>query len=204
MKDANLPLEFWGWAAEHSTYIWNIMPHGPVVDGVRLTPKGAYEGTIPDINHVRLFGCVCYSYISPKSWPAGTKNKKLLDRGRECVFVGHNEKTTNQYWVYAPDLGRAELAKTVVFDEKTKGGDLDLKIRQSGGVISQGLPSENFTSSAPPTRNAIGRPRKSLDPSFKTMLPPISNIFNTSTPERNMIEHDDKIHTVNPPTLPNN
>ncbi|RKF80056.1 hypothetical protein GcM1_197036 [Golovinomyces cichoracearum] len=35
LKDAGLPLEFWDWAAEHSTYLWNIMPHGPVVNGVR-------------------------------------------------------------------------------------------------------------------------------------------------------------------------
>lgn len=38
IKDAGLPLEFWDWAAKHSTYLWNIMPHGPVVDGMRLTP----------------------------------------------------------------------------------------------------------------------------------------------------------------------
>lgn len=188
LKDAGLPLEFWDWAAEHNTYLWNIMPHGPVVDGVRLTPKGAYEDIIPDINHVRVFGCVCYSYISPKSWPAGTKSRKLLDRGRECVFVGHNEKTNNQYWVYAPDLGRAELAKTVDFDEQRKGGDLDLRIRQSGGATSHGLPFEHFTSSAPPMRNPVGRPKRqlALQP---TMLPtiPVSYIHE-SPPNKNSHE----------------
>ena len=136
LKDAGLPLEFWDWAAEHSTYLWNIMPHGPMVNGVRLTPRGAYDGVVPDVDHVRVFGCVCYSYISPKSWPAGSKSRKLLDRGRECEFVGHNDKTIHQHWVYAPDLGRAELAKTVDFDEKGKGGELKLQIRQPSGIMS--------------------------------------------------------------------
>jgi hypothetical protein len=63
LKDAGLPLEFWDWAAEHSTYLWNIMPHGPVVDSTRLTPRGAYSGKVPDVDHVKLFGCVCYLFI---------------------------------------------------------------------------------------------------------------------------------------------
>ncbi|RKF54171.1 hypothetical protein GcC1_214036, partial [Golovinomyces cichoracearum] len=40
---------------------------------------------------------------------------------REFVIVGHNDKTIHQHWVYAPDLGRAELAETVDFDEIEKG-----------------------------------------------------------------------------------
>ncbi|KAI1000118.1 hypothetical protein K3495_g8084 [Podosphaera aphanis] len=180
LKDAGLPLEFWDWAAEHSTYLWNIMPHGPVVDGVRLTPRGAYEGIVPDVNHVRIFGCVCYSYISPKSWPAGAKGKRHLDRGRECVFVGHNGKTTNLYWVYTPDFGRTELAKTVDFDENRKGGDLDLKIRQQGGNTSQGIPSETFTSSTLPARRTVGRSTKSNGQIVAT-LPNFSDILDTDT-----------------------
>ncbi|RKF62305.1 hypothetical protein OnM2_034016 [Erysiphe neolycopersici] len=161
------------------------MPLGPVVDGVRLTPRDAYEDIIPDINHVRVFGCVCYSYISPKSWPAGTKSRKLLDREREYFFVGHSEKTNHQYWVYSPDLGRAELAKTVDFDEQRKGGDLDLRIRQSGGATSQGLPFDHFTSSAPPMRNPVGRPKPqlALQP---TMLPTIPvSCIHKSLPNNN-------------------
>ena len=73
------------------------MPHRPVVDGIRLTPRGAYSGKDPDVDHVKLFRCVCYLFISLKSWPVNTTSKKLLDRGREYVFVGHSEETTSQY-----------------------------------------------------------------------------------------------------------
>lgn len=154
------------------------MPHGPVADGTRLTSKGAYDGIVPDINHIRVFGCICYSYIGPKSWPAGTKSRKLLDRGRECVFAGHNEKTTNQHWVYAPDLGRAELAKTVDFDEKREGGGFNQQIRQSDGILSQGTLYHNFTSSASPTRNLTKYSRKQDTFNISTSI--ISTLSNTS------------------------
>lgn len=78
-----------------------------------------------------------------------------MDRGRECVFVGHNDKTIRQHWVYAPDLGRAEILKTVDYDEKRKGGDLNLQIKQPGGVLSQDSPYHYFPSSSPPIRNLI-------------------------------------------------
>lgn len=184
LKDAGLPLEFWDWAAEHSTHLWNIMPHGPLVDSVRLTPKGAYSGNAPDVDYVKVFGCVCYSYVSPKSWPRGTTSKKFLDRGREGVFVGHSEETAQQYWVYAPDLGRAELAKTVDFDENRQGGDLDLRIRGTGGDLSQGSPSQEFTSSAPQTRNPVGRPPREETIPIVTELPKTLNNFSIEIPAK--------------------
>ena len=71
------------------------MPHRLVVDGIRLTPQGAYLGKDLDVDHVKLFRCVCYSFISLKSWPVNTTSKKLLDRRREYVFVRHSKETTS-------------------------------------------------------------------------------------------------------------
>jgi hypothetical protein len=71
------------------------MPHGLVVNGIRLTPRGAYLGKDLDVDHVKLFRCVCYLFISLKSWPVNTTSKKLLDHRRECVFVRHSEETTS-------------------------------------------------------------------------------------------------------------
>lgn len=88
MKDLDLLLEFWDFATKHSSRIWNVMPHGLLVNGTRLIPDGAYEGVMPSMDNFRVFGCVCYSYISSKSWPAGTKDFKLRDRGRESVYLG--------------------------------------------------------------------------------------------------------------------
>ncbi len=63
------------------------MPHSLLVDGVRLTPKGAYTRTTLDINYIKVFGYMCYLYISPKLWPIRAISKKLLDHKRKCVFL---------------------------------------------------------------------------------------------------------------------
>ncbi|KAK6585469.1 hypothetical protein PZA11_002196 [Diplocarpon coronariae] len=122
LRDADLPLEFWDLAVEADAYLRNRTGSGPIVNGTRISPYEAYFGQKPSLDHIRVFGSVCYSYISPKSWPAGIKSKKLMDRGRECVFVGYVEQTTKQWMVYAPDLGRVITSSVVEFDESRNGG----------------------------------------------------------------------------------
>ncbi len=102
-----------------------------------------YTGDKPSIDHIRVFGSVCYSYISPKLFPAGTVNKKLIDTGREGVFVRYNNKTTKQLCIYAPDLGYAIMTSVLDVDEEKQGGSLDLKIRHGD---LQGTSAESFTS----------------------------------------------------------
>ena len=101
---------------------------------------------------------------------------KLKDCGREGVYLGQSDETSNQHWVYAPDLGRAQLEKTIDFDENRKGGELDLKIRK-GDELYQGEGAHLFTSSAPPLRKAVGRPKKKEAVPLVEKLPRIKNNF---------------------------
>jgi hypothetical protein len=71
------------------------MPHGLVVNSIRLTPQGAYLRKVLDVDYVKLFRYVCCLFISLKSWPVNTTSKKFLDYRRECVFVRHSEETTS-------------------------------------------------------------------------------------------------------------
>lgn len=128
LKDADLPLEFWDWAVESDAYVRNRVSGGPLVDGIRISPEEAYTGEKPSIDHIRVFGYVAYSYVSPKSLPVGTTSKKFIDTGREGVFVGYNDKTTKQLSIYAPDLGYAVMSSVIEVDETKPGGSLDLKI----------------------------------------------------------------------------
>ena len=70
------------------------------VDGVELerqiTPEEAWTGETPSIDHIYVFGCKAISYVDPKSHPIHTRRDKLMDRGRECVFVGYDDNTTKQ------------------------------------------------------------------------------------------------------------
>ena len=98
------------------------------MDGVTITPEEAYSGEKPSGNHIRVWGCKVYSYLSPKSLPQTGRQDKLMDRGRVGVFLGYVEGTDKQYWIWAPDMRAKIKASNVRFCEYEKGGDVPLNI----------------------------------------------------------------------------
>ncbi|MCJ1456649.1 hypothetical protein MMC28_007011 [Mycoblastus sanguinarius] len=84
-----------------------------------------------------------------------------MPRGREAVLVRFDPLTTKQYRVYAPDLRRVIKASSVVFDENTPGGEIDLNLKTN-------------TPNILPTRKPVGRPK--LD----TGSIPVTNPFPTT------------------------
>ena len=147
IKEAGLPIEFWSEAAMTDAYIRNRVGTGPVVEDERTTPIEAFEGVKPSIDHIRTWGCVCYSPVDPKSLPAGTRKDKFMDRGRRCVFLGYVEETEKQYWMWSPDLRRVIKHHKVTFSEHEKWGSEELN-----------LPTQ--TSNELPVRRPVGRPKK--------------------------------------------
>ena len=146
-KDAGLPIEFWKEAMETDAYLRNRTGCGLIIDGNASTPEEAFTGIKPSIEHIRIWGCKCYSYVDPKSLHAGGRRDKFMDRGRVEVFMGYVEETTKQYRLWAPDLGRVIRSHVVRFDESLKGGDMDLNLRkQTPNVLSE--------------RRPVGRPQK--------------------------------------------
>ena len=54
-----------------------------------MSPEEAYTGEILLIDHMKVQGNKCYSYLNPKTLPAKGRHNKLVDRGREGMFVGY-------------------------------------------------------------------------------------------------------------------
>jgi len=54
LKDAELPIELWDEAAMTEAYLRNRTAVGPEVDDQRITPKEAWTGTKPSIDHIRV------------------------------------------------------------------------------------------------------------------------------------------------------
>ena len=52
-----------------------------------ILPEEAYTGEIPLIDYIKVQGSKCYSYFNSKTLPAKGYYDKLVDRGRESVFV---------------------------------------------------------------------------------------------------------------------
>jgi hypothetical protein len=84
---------------------------------------------MPDIDHLKPFGCKCYGYVDPKSLPANRRTDKLMMPGRLSVFIGYSEETIKQVKMYALDLGYIIKVIRVDFEEEILGGTVDLMMR---------------------------------------------------------------------------
>ena len=79
MIHANLPKSYWGYAALNAVYVRNRCVSN-VLDG-----KSAFEmveGRIPDLEKLRVFGCICYAHVPDE------KRKKLDVKAEKCIFLG--------------------------------------------------------------------------------------------------------------------
>lgn len=156
LKEARLPMEFWDEAVEADAYLRNRTQTGPVIDGIQVSPEEAYTGNKPSIDHIRIWGSKCFSYINPKTIPAQQRHDKLVDRGRVGVFMGYSETTSKQLKIYSPELGYTFRSSRVLIDETTPGGTIDLRIRNCAS-------GPQGTQNVLPDRKPRGRPRKEAE-----------------------------------------
>jgi hypothetical protein len=177
-KDANLPLQFWCFAAETSGYCRNRLEVPYIIAkaiGKPITPEELWTGYQPQVDYMRVWGCKAISAVDPKLLPPGTRNRKLLDRGRDAVFVGYVDKTTKQYWIYAPDMRIHMKSSNVKFYEDIPGGSIDLNLLTP--IVELGLLERR------PRGRPIGSKNKPKDglPHKIASLP--TNSFSTTLPE---------------------
>ena len=95
-----------------------------------ISPEEAYIGEILSIDHMKVQGSKCYFYLNPKTLPAKGRYNKLVDRGRESIFVGYTG-TISQLRVYTLDLGYTIRSSIVNVDEDIPGGTIDLRLRNN-------------------------------------------------------------------------
>lgn len=76
--EAKLPKRYWPLALEHACYVLNRVPYSPCVPGV-MTPYQAVNGKVPNISHLRRFGCYGHA-VEPEE----LRTDKLAPR----TFVG--------------------------------------------------------------------------------------------------------------------
>jgi hypothetical protein len=73
MHDQTLPLYLWAEA--------NRSPHRILG---RKTPEEAFTGRRPDVEHIRIFGCLTYSHVRSK------KRIKLDSTDQQGILVGYS------------------------------------------------------------------------------------------------------------------
>ena len=107
LRDADLPSSLWARAAQYASAVRNVLPCA----GKSKTPWELFNGTRPDVAHMRVFGCPAYVHV-----PKARRANKLADRARKGVFVGYGG-TSSAYLVLVD--GRILQSRDVTFDESS-------------------------------------------------------------------------------------
>lgn len=97
------------------------------------TPYESYKGRKPNIEHIRVFGCVGYARITTPHL------KKLDDRFKALVHLG-TEPGTKAYRLLEPSTRRIIVSRDVMFseDQRWKWLELEKEVRKDSGVIDFG------------------------------------------------------------------
>ncbi|XP_074356351.1 putative mitochondrial protein AtMg00710 [Apium graveolens] len=60
LHEKNLPKKLWAEAANTSVYLLNRLPTSVLQ---KKTPYEAWYGFKPDMHDIKIFGCLCFSYV---------------------------------------------------------------------------------------------------------------------------------------------
>ena len=81
LHHSNLPRKYYGEAHKTAVYIYNRMIHGNATS----TPYELMYGQKPKIDHIRIFGSICYAYVP-------TEQRDKLDPERQrCRLLGYGD-----------------------------------------------------------------------------------------------------------------
>ena len=110
VKHMHMPHYLWGEAIRHSTYLLNRVATRALKE---KTPYEGFRNKKPNIEHLRVFGCIEYAKVDKKLL------KKLDDRARMLVHLG-TEPGSKAYHLLDPQTRKIVISRDVVFD-KSRG-----------------------------------------------------------------------------------
>ena len=107
LKHMHMPNYLWGELVRHATYLINRIATRSLKD---QTPYEVLRGQKPNINHLRVFGCISFAKVDK------VHLKKLDDRSRMLVHLG-TEPGSKVYRLYDPNTKKIVVSRDVVFGE---------------------------------------------------------------------------------------
>ncbi|RZB58179.1 putative magnesium transporter NIPA9 isoform C [Glycine soja] len=97
-----------------------------------MTPKEAWSGRKPYVNHFKKFGCIAFAHVPDQ------KRKKPDDKAKKYVFIGVSE-TSKAYKLFNPSTKKIVISKDVVFDEENTW---DWNRQQPTQIVKETKPTE--------------------------------------------------------------
>ena len=105
---ARLPKTFWGEAVATTAYLINRSPSSTIDF---KTPYEMWNNHKPNLDHLRVFGCIAYAHI---------KQGKLEPRAKKCVFIGYPSGVKGyKLWNLEEEMPRTMVSRDVTFDENS-------------------------------------------------------------------------------------
>ncbi|WZZ36046.1 hypothetical protein YC2023_019447 [Brassica napus] len=148
MFHTNVPKRFWGDAVVSACYLINRIPTKVLQD---ISPFQVLNKIKPQIDHLRVFGCVCYVLIP------GEQRNKLEAKSAKGMFIGYTHAQKG-YKCYIPESRRVMVSRDVKFveskgyyDEKNWDSLQDLPQGSSDRANNLRIILENLGISQPQT-----------------------------------------------------
>nr|GEZ78439.1 hypothetical protein [Tanacetum cinerariifolium] len=107
MKSMEVPDTLWGEAVRQAVYIQNRVPTKTLGD---MTPYERWSGKNPNLEHLRVFGCVAHSKV------LRGHQQKLDSRSEMLVHLG-TKTGSKAYRLLDPVSERIQVSRDVRFDE---------------------------------------------------------------------------------------
>jgi transposase InsO family protein len=101
----------WTELVNTATYLINI---SPTRSNNGNTPDQLYYQTLPRVDHLRIFGSICYLHVLKES------RSKLESKTKQCIFLGYDDQS-KAYRVYDPIHKRIYISQDIIFDEQHFG-----------------------------------------------------------------------------------
>ena len=92
-------------------YVYNRLPSPGNTRYAYTTPYELLYGIVPDVSHLRIFGCDAYAY----NFDVG--RQKLDDTAIRGVFLGYDDRSSS-YLIYIPEKRKIMRSAHVVFNER--------------------------------------------------------------------------------------
>jgi transposase InsO family protein len=107
LHDQSFPLYLWAEACASAVYLQNKSPNRILG---KMTHEEAFTGRRPDVEHIRIFGCLTFSHVPSE------RTTKLDPTAQQGILVGYSE-VSKAYRIYIPPLRRVVVSRDVRFEE---------------------------------------------------------------------------------------
>ena len=99
LKELNILVEFWLEALDACTVIRNALLNRLDIDGFKVSPNKAFTRKRSSVLHFKVWGYRAVVYIDAKSQTARIRSDKLINRGKDAMFIRYMPNTSKM-WLF--------------------------------------------------------------------------------------------------------